>query len=164
MKNMKEARNVMDWIIDWITNPYIFVPMCSWAVAQVLKMIINLCITKKLDISRLFGDGGMPSGHSATVAALATTCALHFGTGSVEFALSSVLAIIVCHDATGVRQETGKQAILIDEIIKSFDDLLKERLPEVKLKKFVGHTFLQVLAGISIGIANAFFMHCIVLH
>ena len=34
--------------------------------------------------------------------------------------------------------------------------------PEAKLKEFVGHTPLQVGAGIIIGIANACFMHFVI--
>ena len=66
-----------------------------------------------------------------------------------------ILAIIVCHDATGVRQEAGKHAMLIDQIINSFDDIYKEQIPEIKLKKFVGHTFMQVFAGVVIGVVIA---------
>ena len=34
-------------------------------------------------------------------------------------------------------------------------------LPEAKLKEFVGHTPVQVLAGVIIGIGNAFLMHAL---
>ena len=149
----------MNWFIDLISNPFFLTGLSSWAVAQVLKVIIYAIVNKKFDVLRLFGDGGMPSGHSATVTSLAVLTALTYGTGTFEFAISALLAIIVCHDAMGVRLETGKQAILINEIIKSFDILAKEELPEVKLKEFVGHTPIQVLAGMIIGFANAFIMY-----
>lgn len=145
----------MEWLIKWATNPYLLVPIMSWGIAQILKAIINLGVTRKWDFERLFGDGGMPSGHSATVSSLATYCALSIGPDSVEFAISMILAIIVCHDATGVRQEAGKHAMLIDQIINSFDDIYKEQIPEIKLKKFVGHTFMQVFAGVVIGVVIA---------
>lgn len=145
----------MEWLIKWATNPYLLVPIMSWGIAQILKAIINLAVTRKWDFERLFGDGGMPSGHSATVSSLATYCALSIGPDSVEFAISMILAIIVCHDATGVRQEAGKHAMLIDQIINSFDDIYKEKIPEIKLKKFVGHTFMQVFAGVVIGVVIA---------
>ena len=38
-----------------------------------------------------------------------------------------------------------------------------EQLPEVKLKEFVGHTPIQVMAGILLGIANAVVMYELVL-
>lgn len=149
----------MKWLTDLISNPYFVIGLSSWAVAQVLKMIINAIFTKQWSLERLFGDGGMPSGHSATVASVATVTGLINGTGSFEFAISALLAIIVCHDAMGVRLETGKQAVVINEIIKVFDTLYKDQLPEVKLKEFVGHSPVQVGAGILIGILNAIFMY-----
>lgn len=152
----------MDKIIDLITNPYLITSISSWFIAQVLKVIINAAITKKLDWERLVGDGGMPSGHSATVSSLAVICGLSFGLGSFEFAATGILAIIVCHDAMGVRWETGKQAMLLNEIVKTFSILTEDKLPEVKLKEFVGHTPTQVIAGILIGIANACFMYYLV--
>ena len=153
----------MEWIIDLLTNPYLITAVSSWAIAQVLKVLINAAFQKKLSLERLFGDGGMPSGHSATVTSLAVFTALTYGTGSYAFAISAVLAVIVCHDAMGVRQETGKQAILLNEIIKSFSIPADKELQNIKLKELVGHTPLQVMAGILVGVGNAFFMYFIVL-
>ena len=86
-------------------------------------------------------------------------CGLACGTGSVEFALSAIMALIVCHDAMGVRRETGKQAVLLNELAKAFSALADEKLPEVKLKEFVGHTPIQVIAGILIGMINGVVMY-----
>ena len=147
--------NLLDELCAFITNPFVVAPLTAWAFAQVLKVIINYCITKELNWERLFGDGGMPSGHSATVSSLAMMTFLEYGGGSFEFAIATVLAIIVCHDATGVRRETGKQAVVIKEMMKTIEILTQKDLPEVKLKEFVGHTPFQVLAGITIGILYA---------
>jgi acid phosphatase family membrane protein YuiD len=149
----------MEWLIDFVTNPYLLTGLSSWGYAQLIKTIIFLIINKRLDLSRMFGDGGMPSGHSATVVSLATLIGLTQGFGSVVFALSMIFAIVVCHDATGVRRETEKQAFIIDELVKAFEELRDEKLPEVKLKKFVGHSPFQVAAGVGLGIANAFLMY-----
>ena len=145
----------MNWLTDLLSNPWLICPVSSWLVAQVLKVMINAIINKKLDWERLVGDGGMPSGHSATVSSLAMFALLRSGPGSFEFAVCAILAIIVCHDAMGVRFETGKQAQMINEIIRTVEVLSKQDLPEVKLKELVGHTPVQVLAGITIGICNA---------
>lgn len=153
----------MTWLYDLITNPFFITAVSSWLVAQVLKVIIYGIINKKLDLERLFGDGGMPSGHSATVSSLAVISGLLYGTGSFEFAISAIVAIIVCHDAMGVRLETGKQAAVINEIVRSFSMLAEENLPEVKLKEFVGHTPIQVMAGILIGVINACVMFFLIL-
>jgi len=96
----------------------------------------------------------MPSGHSATVSSLATMCGLVFGFRGVEFAISAVVAIIVCHDASGVRRQTGQQAEILNELLKSF-----EAGHNADLKEWVGHTPLQVLAGVLIGIGNALLVY-----
>ena len=64
----------MEWFTDLLSNPYLIISLSSWFVAQVLKVIINAIVNRKLSFERLVGDGGMPSGHSATVASLATIC------------------------------------------------------------------------------------------
>ena len=150
----------MDRLVNLLTNPFLLTALTGWFVAQILKVIIHLIIHKKLVWERLVGDGGMPSGHSATVSSLATSIGLIRGFDTPEFAIAGILAVIVCHDATGVRQETGKQAIMLNEIIKILE---KEELPEVKLKELVGHTPLQVLAGILLGISGALIMYFCVL-
>ena len=149
----------MNWLHDLFTNPYLLASLSSWFLAQVAKTIINAFVTKSWDFTRLIGDGGMPSGHSATVSSLAVMCAMIQGVDSFAFALSFILAVIVCHDAMGVRLETEKQAQLINEIVKSFRVLTTNELPEVKLKEFVGHTPIQVLAGIALGILNALMVY-----
>lgn len=151
----------MNWLRDMFTNPFLLIPLSSWAVAQVLKTIIHAIINKKLDLLRLMGDGGMPSGHSATVSSLAVFCGFYYGTNSFQFAVTMVLAIIVCHDAMGVRLETGKQAVVLNELLSTLstiESMTKGEFTDVKLKEFVGHTPIQVLAGILTGALNAIVM------
>lgn len=152
----------MDWLKSLLTNPFLLTGIASWLTAQVIKMLISSIINKKFSLGWLFSDGGMPSGHSATVSSLAMFTLLQRGPDSFEFAIAMILAIIVCHDATGVRRETGKQAILLKEIIESFETLAAKKLPEVKLKEYVGHTPVQVFAGVSLGVAMALVMHFLV--
>ena len=149
----------MDWLWDLITNRFFIVSVSSWFVAQFLKTVLYALENKKWDWTRLFGDGGMPSGHSAMVSSLAMLSALTFGFGSFEFAVTSILAIIVCHDAMGVRLETGKQAVKINEILEAFELLAPDKISEANLKEFVGHTPIQAMAGILLGIANDIVMH-----
>lgn len=151
----------MDFFLDLITNPYLLTGLGAWFVAQVMKTIIHAIINKKLVWERLVGDGGMPSGHSATVTSMALFAALRCGANSYEFAIAGILAVIVCHDAMGVRLETGKQAEVILELIEAFEKLTEDDLPEQKLKTFVGHTPVQVLAGIALGIVVALVMNVI---
>lgn len=149
----------MDWLLDLITNPYLLTGLGSWFVAQVLKTIIYAVINKKIVWERMIGDGGMPSGHSATVTSLATFAALRCGFGSFEFAIAGILAVVVCHDAMGVRRETGKQAVILNELVEVIHKISEEKITEEQLKIFVGHTPLQVMAGMALGILNAFLMN-----
>ena len=149
----------MQWLLDLVTNPFLVVPISSWMVAQVIKAIIHAIVNKKFDKERLFGDGGMPRCHSATVMSLAVFMGLYFGFGSYQFAICMILAVIVGHDAMGVRLETGKQAVIINEIIESINVLVSDELPDVKLKELVGHTPLQVYAGALVGLVNALIMY-----
>ena len=149
----------MNWLQELITNRFLLTGISSWFLAQLAKTIIHAIINKKLVLERMVGDGGMPSGHSATVTSLAVISALSFGFDSFQFAVTALLATIVCHDAMGVRLETGKQAQIINEMMEAFEVWTKKELPEVKLKEFVGHTPIQVIAGILLGIANACVMH-----
>ena len=106
----------------------------------------------------------MPSGHSATVTALAVMCGLEDGFGKPLFAIAAVLAVIVMHDALGVRRETGKQAISIIKISELLNDYLSEHNPNLKtdkLKVLVGHTPLQVVCGSVLGAAVAIAYHFI---
>ena len=150
----------MNWFQKLLSNGFLLVALSSWFWAQLIKTIIHAIVTKKVDYTRLVGDGGMPSGHSATVSSLAVSAAMVYGLGSFEFAIALVFAIVVCKDAMGVRLETGKQAAIINDIVEAFNVLTsEEKLPDAKLKEFVGHTPLQVIAGILLGIVNAVLLY-----
>ena len=92
-------------------NQILTVSLLGWLVAQVLKTIINFILLGKFQLERMWGDGGMPSAHSATVCAMVIATGRCVGVDSAIFAVASVVAIITMHDAMGVRHETGEQAI-----------------------------------------------------
>lgn len=141
----------MEIINELFGNKILICGCIAWLCAQVLKTIIHGLVNHKMDWTRLFGDGGMPSGHSATVTAMAVRSAMLYGLGSFEFAVTLMLAIIVMHDAMGVRLETGKQAKVINEIALLMQELGQDITNEDKLKEFVGHTPTQVVAGAVLG-------------
>lgn len=146
----------MTFFTDLINNKIFMVAAISWFAAQVIKTIIHLILSKKFVLERMVGSGGMPSSHSSTVSALATATCMEFGAGSFEFAIAVILAIVVMHDARGVRRETGIQAQLLNDMLKLFEDMgRKELSAHEKLKEFVGHTPLQVIIGAFLGILIA---------
>lgn len=143
-------------------NRILLIAFIAWILAQTAKVIIYWIVNRKFVLERFFGDGGMPSSHSAVVASLATATGLECGWNSPLFAVAAILAIIVMHDATGVRQETGKQAKVINDIVKMLEARGRGELtPAETLKEFVGHTGPQVLVGALGGIAVAVVMHMI---
>ena len=145
-----------------ISNKILISGLVGWATAQILKTIIFLIVNKKLNLERLFGDGGMPSGHSATVTSVAVMTGLEYGFDSGVFAVAAILAIVVMHDAMGVRRETGKQAKAINEMQDFINKMSgKELTDEEKLKEFVGHTPLQVAMGAILGLAVGIVIHLI---
>ena len=151
-----------------LSNKILVCGTCGWAVAQILKTMIYALVNHEVKWERMVGDGGMPSGHSATVSAMATASGVIYGIQSFEFAIACMLAIIVMHDAMGVRMETGRQGKVLNEMIEFFrtegfveafkkNDKMYE-FWEASLKEFVGHTPLQVGAGCILGIVIACLM------
>ena len=145
----------MTFLTDLTHNIIFMSAITGWFVAQVLKTIIHIIVNKQFVAERLVGGGGMPSSHSATVCALTTASGMKYGVGSFEFAVSFVLAMIVMYDAMGVRRETGKQAKLLNSVF--FENILNLDgvFLQEKLKEYVGHTPLQVVAGAVLGILLA---------
>ena len=142
---------------DILSNHVLVNAVLGWTLAQVLKTLIHAIVNRGLDIKRLFGDGGMPSGHSATVTAMAATAGFEYGLGSTFFAISAILAIVVMHDAMGVRREAGRHAKALNELLAAMGD--SRISDEEKLKEFLGHTPSQVCVGAILGFLIAFILH-----
>ena len=150
----------MNWLLDLLRNPFLITAISAWFASQTLKVFTHAIAYREWDIKRFFGDGGMPSSHTATVSSLAAFAGLSCGFGSFEFGVCTILTMIVCRDAVGVRNETGKQNIIINELKKMIES---KEIAEIKLKKFVGHTPLQVVGGVIVGFAVAALMFFVVL-
>ena len=154
----------MALFLDFVKNYVLMASLCSWGVAQILKFFIAWIADGHLNFHRLIGDGGMPSAHTATVICTAVMVGYTCGFASPAFGLAFIFAIVVMHDATGVRRETGKQAIVLLDIIAMLGDVISERDDSTrrkKLKTMVGHTPMQVFFGAILGILIAIFYICI---
>ena len=139
-------------ILQLLNNQILVNSLLAWAAAQIIKTILYAAVHRQVDLHRLFGDGGMPSGHSATVTAMATTAALEYGRDSPIFAITAIFGIVVMHDAMGVRREAGKHAEVLNNLIASLN---QDVPPEEALKEFLGHTPLQVCFGALLGFGVA---------
>ena len=149
----------MTFFQELTSNQTLMTGVTGWVVAQVLKTILDIGLNHSFNPERLVGSGGMPSSHSSTVCSLATAAALRYGVGSFEFSISFILAMVVMYDAIGVRQETGKQAKLLNLIMEQDWFNLNNQEIQKRLKEFVGHTPLQVAAGAALGILLALVVH-----
>lgn len=148
----------MEILQSILHNKMFVTPFLAWAVAQVLKTIINAIICKEFNPERLIGSGGMPSCHSATVIGLAYATAYCKGFDGFEFPMVMAFAVIVMYDAMNVRMETEKQAAVLNFFLKNekiknhLKEVHKNEWPKIILKEYVGHTPLQVIAGILVGL------------
>ncbi len=135
---------------ELINNKVLWVAVLSWFIAQFLKVVITLLQEQRLDLSKFWASGGMPSSHSSFVMALTGSVGRLYGFDSTYFAIAMVFSFIVMYDAANVRLEAGKQAAAINQIIQLLEN--PELNPEERLKEILGHTPLQVLAGGILGV------------
>lgn len=147
----------MNALSGLFSNYVLNVAVLSWFSAQVIKTLLYLFKTKKLNLERMFGAGGMPSAHSASVCSMTIAIAKISGFASPLFALSFLFAGIVMYDAMGVRRAAGEHAKIINMIVKKNKSNITNYIPRHKenLKEFLGHTPLEVLGGALLGILIA---------
>jgi uncharacterized protein len=122
-------------------------------IAQLLKTCYFYARKTPINWKNIFAPGGMPSAHSAMVTALTMAIALKEGIKSTSFSLSLVFAIIILYDAAGVRRAAGKQAEVLNKIVKDFFE--DKGLKNKKLAELLGHTPLEIFVGVLIGVLVA---------
>jgi len=142
---------------DLLHSSAIIAPFIAWLLAQAIKPLISRLSGDNFNFKRAFSTGGMPSSHSSTVAALATSLGITQGIGSTEFAIAMVFSSVVVYDAMGIRQEAGKQAEMMNDWSKTFSEIFDEgQFTQANLKTMLGHTGSQVIGGIIFGILVGF--------
>ena len=143
-------------LMDIKSNYILMAAGLSWFSAQVIKTFINFFLTKEFKAERLVGAGGMPSAHSACVSALAIATGRQCGCGSPEFAIAFAFACVVIYDAMGVRRAAGEQAKVINQLTDAlFKNFGQDTIVVSQLKELLGHTPIEVLGGITLGITIA---------
>lgn len=140
----------MEAINEILQNHVLVISLIACFSAQLLKLVIEMITHHQLNFRVLVETGGMPSSHSALVTALACGIGQTIGWSSPAFAATSVFAVIVMYDATGVRQAAGKQAKILNQIVDEF--FHEHELKEDRLKELLGHTPVQVVAGAALGV------------
>lgn len=134
-------------------NRALMAGLIAWALAQVIKIPLDYLRTRRWNWALLFTTGGMPSSHSALMTATTLAIGLYYGLDHPTFALGVAITMIVTYDAAGVRQQAGIHAQRINVI---FEELLHGHpINERDLRVVLGHTPLEVVGGILLGLAVA---------
>ena len=141
----------------WAVNQTFLAWLTACLVAQGIKITLGAVRQRRFDFRWLFGTGGMPSTHAAGVSALSVSVGLQTGFDSPLFATAIAFTIITLFDAQGVRRWSGRQAQVLNRMIE--DIYFKRRMQEPRLKELLGHTPVEVAAGMAVGIATAFVLH-----
>lgn len=134
-------------------NYVLIAALIAWIIAQMLKVPIEYLQTRRWNWALLVQAGGMPSSHSALIVGVTHGIGLSVGFGSPLFALAFAIAMIVIYDATGIRRQAGKHAELINAMIN--DLAAGHPLKEEQLREVLGHTPLEALGGILLGLVVA---------
>jgi acid phosphatase family membrane protein YuiD len=137
-----------------LLNTPLMAALLATVLAQTLKVLLVLITERRMVFVRLLETGGMPSSHTAAVAALATSTGILYGWASPYFAIAAVFGSIVMYDATGIRRAAGMQAELINDLVNELAHLFDEGFQPQALKTLLGHTYPQVLVGALLGITS----------
>ena len=151
----------MQFFWDLLRNRILISSIIGWAVAQFGKVFVNFVLTRRVRLSLLFADGGMPSAHSATVASLCCAVGLYQGFDSAIFALAAIFAVVVLRDAVGVRRYVGVHAFTLNQMSDAFNKAIGYELLSNDLNESQGHTLRQVAAGCVTGIVVALLVYYI---
>lgn len=138
---------------ELFNNATLWVSIFSWAIAQFIKVVLELIKAKKINISLLVSSGGMPSSHSSFVTAMTTAIGIQDGFDSPLFAVSAIVSMVIMYDAAGVRRAAGRHAAIINTIIENVENSGLKL--DKKLKELLGHSPIEVAAGAVLGIIVA---------
>ena len=148
---------LLEILTAFFANKAVWVSIGTGAIAQLLKVFINIIRHKAFNFRWFTETGGMPSSHSAFVSGMAVAVGMAAGFNSAAFVVALVLAIIVVYDAAGVRRAVGKQAEILNEIMELVHE--HKDVPRERLKELIGHTPVEVFVGVLTGIFIAFLFY-----
>ena len=126
------------------------IALISGLTAQAAKVVIELVVRRRFRPGLFFDNGGMPSSHTSTVTTLSLTVGRAEGFDSSIFSLVLIFSLYVVFEATGLRQEIGKQAELLNDLMDSA--LAGEKVPGERLRELMGHTWAEVAGGVVVGV------------
>jgi acid phosphatase family membrane protein YuiD len=131
--------------------------LLSGLAAQFIKLFIDLLQKKRFNILRVLDTGGMPSSHTAVVTTLTVGVAVYQGISSPLFGISLIISLYFIFEATGLRQEVGNQARVLNEILAKVKD--EHHFSTDELRELVGHTWAEVIGGFALGLFVALILY-----
>ena len=137
----------------WSANQTLMSWLVACFIAQGIKILLGVIRQRRFDFRWLIGTGGMPSTHAAGVTALSLAIGLEAGFDTPLFAAAVAFTVITLFDAQGVRRWSGRQAQVLNKMLE--DIYFKRHIKEERLKELLGHTPLEVLAGMGVGVMTA---------
>lgn len=136
---------------EWMSNyAYFIIPLFAWIIAQAAKIVIKGLAESDWNWKYIYRSGGMPSAHTTVVVSLCTVVGVRLGTHAPEFGIACTLAAIVMYDAINVRHAVGEHAVAIRAMLPV---VFKKGAKTIPIHQSYGHTPMEVLAGLVIGVA-----------
>lgn len=134
------------------TEPF-WIALCTGFIVQAYKGFASFFSTGRWNLRRFVETGGMPSSHSASVAALSTAVGLWHGFNTVLFSVTLYFSLIVMYDAAGLRRAAGRQAAVLNRLIERH--FQHTETDTQKLMELLGHTPFEVFIGATLGVGSA---------
>ena len=141
----------------FLTNRHLLTALTALIVAQILKVLFDYWQNGSWQRALLFSTGGMPSSHSALAVSAMVSIGFHEGFETPIFAVAAVLAMVVMHDAAGIRRAAGKQAEAMNFLSSKLES--QGIKLDKKLKELLGHHPIEVMFGGLLGLAVAVLAH-----
>ncbi|MFA6307944.1 MAG: divergent PAP2 family protein [Patescibacteria group bacterium] len=134
---------------------FFLIPVLALVINQIIKLLV-LAVKGEFSWPQIFSYGGMPSSHTALATSLLITMAYFQGFSSPEFAISLIMAIVIVKDAAGIRRKIGKQAAIINHLIKKLPATEGYKFPV--LNERFGHTNAEILTGFLVSIVTTYLL------
>lgn len=131
-----------------MTYAYFYLPFLAWCTAFICKLTVNSLKARTLSLKNVT-HGGMPSNHATISSSM--TAFIFFQQGlSPALGVATMITLIICMDAHTLRRQVSLHAIALNQL-----------KPGTHLRERLGHTYFQIFAGITLGVALAYVVHII---
>ncbi len=141
-----------------LNNKILLVGIIAWFVAQGYKVLTTLISERRFDFERVMGSGGMPSSHTASIVGVTFAIGESLGYDHPMFALALLVSFIVMYDAANVRMAAGRQAKVLNKLVKELSEDFTQISNNEELRELLGHTYLEVLIGALLGMVIGILM------